>query len=450
MNQSRQITHRSPVRISGWCVFLICALLVILMVSSHQSLTYSLHYGEIMAKSTAELGSEIEAGSPGRRVAYIALLIGACIVLFRRRGTGRYVSAVRNNIPLACFVGLTFFSIAWAGDAGLTLRRSIEYLIFCLGTIAAARILGLKRIVWLGFAGSAAYLVLGIACELYLGTFHPLDVDYRFCGTAHPNHQAWNCVLLLLSGSALHSEIHRPWKGLFRLLMLLAVLCLVLTKSRTSLACGCLALLIYWGPRLSIRQKLAGALAFVTLLAILLVPFLALGGGASRLNASLLAGRAQSTYENFSGRIPLWEACMQYVGRRPRLGYGFNGFWTPRHIEEISATQGWTVPVAHNGYIELLLSVGIVGLLLYTYQLGSTWKILRRAYRANPDPFTRFYLVLLIYYCIEMFAEAIGFDLGLPTFCLMAMLWSRKLWFQQPPSSECLEKRESKLESAVV
>jgi O-antigen ligase len=117
---------------------------------------------------------------------------------------------------------------------------------------------------------------------------------------------------------------------------------------------------------------------------------------------------------------------MEYVGVRPLAGYGFESFWTGDHIRDISAQEGWTVPISHNGFIELMLGVGVVGLTLYLYQLASTWRMLRRSYKATRDPFVRFYLALFVFYIACMFAEAIAFDVGLPTFCLLSMLWSRK------------------------
>jgi len=404
---------------------------LVIMVAGTHDLTYSTHYDSIMAMSSSQLAYKIEAGSITRQIAFVALLIGGVLVMVGARNDGPYSSALRNNVPLACFIGFAFLSILWSSDPELTFKRSTEFLIFCIGAAAAGRILGLRGVVWLGFLGSTGYLLIGLIAEMVLGTFRPLSVDYRFCGTLHPNHQAWNCILLLISGSALLAQIRRSWRAAYFMAMMLAVICLVLTKSRTSLACGALALTFYWAGRTSLKQKLTIVLSGALLTSVLLVTTLFTSDGTSQLNQMLLAGRDVDTYQNFSGRIPLWRVCMKYVGMRPGMGYGYDGFWTAGHIRDISAEEGWTVPIAHNGYIELMLSLGVIGLILYMYQLGGAWRVLRRSYRATHDPFVRFYLALLIYYWTCMFAEAIGFDVGLPTFCLLSMLWSRKLWFQR-------------------
>ena len=62
-----------------------------------------------------------------------------------------------------------------------------------------------------------------------------------------------------------------------------------------------------------------------------------------------------------SGRVPLWEELSESIARRPWAGYGFNSFWIPRNIEEISDSQSWAISVAHSTYLDLTLAVGLIG-----------------------------------------------------------------------------------------
>lgn len=406
-------------------------LFLVMMVVGHD-LTYSAHFQESQQSSSDQLADIVETGLITRRIALVALLIGGVLVLARARNDGPHSNLLRNNVLLACFVGFGFLSLLWSSDPELTFRRSSEYLCVCIGAAAAGRILGMRGIVWLGFLGSTGYLLIGLISEMVLGTFHPSSPDYRFCGTLHPNHQAWNCILLLIGGSALLPQIRRFWRPACLMAMTLGVICLLLTKSRTSLVCGALALTFYWAGRLSGKQKLR--LVFVSgtlLVGVLFAATLVSSGVKSQLNRMLLGGRDVDSYQNFSGRLPLWNLAMEYVGKRPLAGYGFNSFWTPDHILEVSAEEKWSVPHSHNDYIELMLGLGAIGLLLYLSQLASTWWLLRRSYEATRDPFVRFYLALLVFYLACMFTESIAFDVGLPTFCLLSMLWSRKLWFRK-------------------
>jgi exopolysaccharide production protein ExoQ len=404
-------------------------LFIVMLVTGHD-LTYSAHSDEIKYMSSSQLVDlVVTGGSITRRVSFVVLLIGGVLVLAGAWNDGPRSSALRNNVVLACFVGFTFLSVSWSSDPGLTFRRASEYFIVCVGAAAAGRILGLRGIVWLGFLGSTGYLLIGLISEMVLGTFHPFSLDYRFCGTLHPNHQAWNCGLLLISGSALLPRIRRFWRPAYFMAMTLGVVCLFLTKSRTSLLCGVLALVYYWAGELRPKQLLAtGTLLVGSLLAATFLP----SKTVSQLDGMLLAGRDTDSYENFSGRLPLWNLAMEYVGERPLAGYGFNSFWTPDHIREVSAEVEWTVSHSHNDYIELMLGLGAIGLSLYLSQLCRTWWLLRRSYERTRNPFVRFYLALLVFYLACMFTEAIAFDVGLPTFCLLSMLWSRKQFAPVP------------------
>ena len=404
-------------------------LFIVMLVTGHD-LTYSAHSDEIKYMSSSQLVDlVVTGGSITRRITFVVLLIGGVLVLAGAWNDGPRSSALRNNVVLACFVGFTFLSVSWSSDPGLTFRRACEYFIVYVGAAAAGRILGLRGIVWLGFLGSTGYLLIGLISEMVLGTFHPFSLDYRFCGTLHPNHQAWNCGLLLISGSALLPRIRRFWRPAYFMAMTLGVVCLFLTKSRTSLLCGVLALVYYWAGELRPKQLLAtGTLLVGSLLAATFLP----SKTVSQLDGMLLAGRDTDSYENFSGRLPLWNLAMEYVGERPLAGYGFNSFWTPDHIEDVSAEVGSAVPHSHNDYIELMLGLGAIGLSLYLSQLCRTWWLLRRSYERTRNPFVRFYLALLVFYLACMFTEAIAFDVGLPTFCLLSMLWSRKQFAPVP------------------
>jgi exopolysaccharide production protein ExoQ len=434
MRRKGQFSIGTPQCLSPVQSLAIGFLLIVLLVAGQHELTYSLHYDEIMQMSSSQLADIVDAGSIVRRIAFVALLVGGALMLVIVRKGGSHWNGLRNNVPLVCFVGFAFLSALWSSDPGITFRRSSEYLILCIGAAAAGRFLGLRGVIRLGFLGSTGYLLIGLISEVVLGTFHPFTFDYRFCGTLHPNHQAWNCVLLLISGSALLPQVRRSWRIAYLMAMALGGVCLFLTKSRTSLVCGALALVFYWAGPAPGKQKLR--LAFVSgtvLVGVLFVAMFVNSRVATQLDRTLLAGRDEDTYQNFSGRIPLWELCMEYVGVRPLLGYGFESFWTADHIQDVSAEEGWTVPISHNGFIELMLGLGVIGLSLYLYQLADTWRLLRRSYRATRDPFVRFCLALLVFYFTCTFLEAIAFDVGLPTFCLLSILWSRKQFAPWPP-----------------
>jgi len=66
------------------------------------------------------------------------------------------------------------------------------------------------------------------------------------------------------------------------------------------------------------------------------------------------------------------------------LGYGYNGFWTDdsRAVQYIWAMITWKAPSAHNGYLDIVLQIGLVGLALYLWIWG---KVIYVAWLARND-----------------------------------------------------------------
>lgn len=68
--------------------------------------------------------------------------------------------------------------------------------------------------------------------------------------------------------------------------------------------------------------------------------------------------------ESLTGRNEIWDRLMPYVDSRPLFGHGYGGFWTDEMRQTTDAT-------AHNGYLDIILNMGIVGLFLFALFLIS-------------------------------------------------------------------------------
>jgi hypothetical protein len=94
------------------------------------------------------------------------------------------------------------------------------------------------------------------------------------------------------------------------------------------------------------------------------------------------AGRDSS----FTGRVPLWQKLIAMGGRAPLLGCGFTCFWLDiDRVAEIWKTVDWAATSAHNGYLEIFLDLGIVGLLILFFLLAQTYRNIIRSFQDNPE-----------------------------------------------------------------
>jgi O-antigen ligase len=195
-------------------------------------------------------------------------------------------------------------------------------------------------------------------------------------------------------------------RGFFLAVALVAFVSLILTKSRTSFAGTILALFVYGSLILSIPRKFALFLsitfAFCLLLLILgneLFPALQLG---------ILLGRESDPDSIYSltGRVPLWKECLLYVAKRPLHGYGYGGFWTAQHIKQFSTANEWGITFGHSAYIDLLLDVGLLGMVTYflIMLLGIGRSLVN--YRTFLNPGYAFFGALLTFCVIDGLADS--------------------------------------------
>src|SRR5262249_50677462 len=72
-----------------------------------------------------------------------------------------------------------------------------------------------------------------------------------------------------------------------------------------------------------------------------------------------------------TGRVDLWLIVPSYIAERPWLGHGFGAFWVAdsTNVALIWGAVGWNPPHSHEGWLDLLLELGIAGLVILTVQL---------------------------------------------------------------------------------
>jgi exopolysaccharide production protein ExoQ len=100
----------------------------------------------------------------------------------------------------------------------------------------------------------------------------------------------------------------------------------------------------------------------------LLLPLIACAGCAiANYWVWLAAGLGKDP--TMSGRTGIWQAVLYHIQERPWLGFGRSAFWAQGSIYAIRAGERvgarYVPPHAHNGFLDLLLDVGFVGLALF-------------------------------------------------------------------------------------
>ncbi len=110
---------------------------------------------------------------------------------------------------------------------------------------------------------------------------------------------------------------------------------------------------------------------------------------------------------SLTGRIPMWNELVPYIQQRIWLGYGFGeAFWkSPNYQPVISQAVGWNVPFAHNGFIEVLLGTGMIGLVLWIVFLAEVTVLSFRFFFRERSISSSIFLAWIAYTVISNLAD---------------------------------------------
>lgn len=355
--------------------------------------------------STADqMEQAAQGGNNTRRVAFLTIAaIGFCGFCY----SNRQFSLPANLLGLAAmtFIAWCAASSLWSDDMGMTIRRTVLLLCFVVGAIGVSKQLTGRQIVWLAILIPLLSLGIGILAELRHGTFRPWAGDYRFSGSMHPNTQGLYLTSLCLGSFSLAraTPIHRLFLyGCFAL----GLIFLILTKSRTSVAGMMISLAPLWLLKSSIRSKVLLTLGATWCIATAAFVLLVIEDNPENDVSQLALLGRQEQASSLTGRLPIWEQLMPRLEERPLTGYGYDSFWTPETIEDVSSELHWGIREAHNAYIDTALGTGLIGLglILATILLGML--AAAKFYLRTSQPIYGFLFGLLLFGLINGFTES--------------------------------------------
>jgi O-antigen ligase len=81
----------------------------------------------------------------------------------------------------------------------------------------------------------------------------------------------------------------------------------------------------------------------------------------------------EDSIDTLTGRIPLWYTLVYGINQNVLWGSGFGAFWTVERRETVQFLVGWPAPAAHNGFLEVYLNTGLIGLFFVIALLINVW-----------------------------------------------------------------------------
>jgi exopolysaccharide production protein ExoQ len=280
----------------------------------------------------------------------------------------RLRDAMRFAAPVLALAVFSVLSTAWSQDPGITFRRSVMLLGPTLFALFLHVRFGYRQQLHLllltGISAAALSLAIclmfpnvGLDPSMHDGSWQGIFPQKNVCARA--------CVFLTLPAVVLWGRSVK-WTPIATLAVLLLGALLFKAHSATGLILMGVAVLATLSMRLLRKLRANESLVLCTVLiacAIAGLSFLA----SKFADVALIFGKDST----LTGRTAIWAGAVEAVLKHPVLGYGYSAFWLGLRGESaniVLATK-WMVPTAHEGFLDLLLQLGAVGLGLFSISL---------------------------------------------------------------------------------
>ncbi len=350
-----------------------------------------------------------EVSSPaGGLMRYFILLCLGLLLVVRWRSVWQ---AAKRRKALWLLMGWLILSCSWSINPNSQKLANEVLSITVMGIYLAARFtlremmplaaLGFGLSVGMNFLFCLAFPQFGIQVGLQEGAWRGMLIQKNSLACL----VVFAAIPLLCTlFSGVKRDGLRPTKGQrvwYWLGLIISALLVVMSNSKTGLLIFMMMIvLIPIFQKMRSRHYLALPM-FVCSMLVLTMVTLFLAGNYEEILLGL--GRDPS----LSGRTEIWEAMGEKIMQQPITGYGYNGFWLAREGESLDI---WyrskdLPPHGHNGYLNLSLDLGLVGLGLF---LVSYFKAFQRSFiwlrwTAGPEGLMPilFFSVMLIYNMTE-------------------------------------------------
>jgi exopolysaccharide production protein ExoQ len=270
---------------------------------------------------------------------------------------------------------LACLSVFWSQAPEVSARAAIQYMTHIVCAFIAARTIGIRTLT----AGTLLGIILVVLYSLAVGEYHydPFDGDYGFAGAfSSKNMLGFFCSIgIYFAFASLFVLRERRLSGGLALLCGgLAGYALIVSHSATALLTTVAALLVL--------AVLGGLVPFAvptrkTLAVMGVVIGLGAAAGALAFGGFDMLLAAFGKNATLTGRTYLWSQGLAAAAQTPLLGVGYQAYWVEGFPEAerlwaefyITARTGFHF---HNTYVEVLVELGVVGVVLLALVLIRT------------------------------------------------------------------------------
>ncbi|MFO1305229.1 MAG: O-antigen ligase family protein [Burkholderiales bacterium] len=318
---------------------------------------------------------EYSDGSPMDRNVFLALMLGGVWMLRGRQID--WSALVKRNAWLVLFFAFAMISVTWADEPLVAFKRWTK----AFGNVIMALILVTEKrpSEALGFVLRRLGYVLLPLSILFIRYFPDLGRAYHmgqpmFTGVTFQKNSLGQLCLIVgvyVAWRLLVQRVRPPLASgtaqTVALIALVAMLAWLLYMAQSATAIALMLSIIAFFLLVRLRafrkrpSRLLVAGIFLAALVVVLEQFVELKDDIIRM-----LGREPDLTE----RTPIWDLVLGLV-THPWIGAGYESFWTGGRMNEIWTRLGVNLIQSHNGYIDLYLSLGYIGVALLALAIVS-------------------------------------------------------------------------------
>jgi exopolysaccharide production protein ExoQ len=333
----------------------------------------------------------LEEGSTLDSFIYSALILLATGILISRSFKWSYFAM--KNLALTAFLFFALVSVLWSDYSFVAFKRWFRdlgnYLVILVALsdprpLDAVRTL-LRRL---------CYLLVPLS--VLLVKYYPdIGRHYDFW-TGVPEYSGATLsknmlgVLCMISGLFFFWDTVTRWSERRRprtkwiILVNVALICwtlwlLYMSNSATSRVCLVFGCLVIAAANSRTVKRHPNLLKVLIPVGICLYLLLAFGFG---LDINTMLAEAIGRDPTLTGRTNIWNAVLS-THTNPLLGTGYESFWLGRRLTEVWRKTGIGINEAHNGYLEVYLNLGLIGLFLLLGFLVASYRTICRRLSAS-------------------------------------------------------------------
>jgi exopolysaccharide production protein ExoQ len=320
--------------------------------------------GALAIKPAQEISSEPLGGAivdPLLNAISYAILI----YLILRHWKGFFFVGTKGVLQLL-LLGVILFSVLWSADSAssLTYLRGLIR-IYMLAIYLAMRytIREQMRFIAIALSTSAVLSIIFPLVPSFGGIHVAPELSGMWSGIfGHKNEMGY--MMAWSAGISMHLALsEKRYNWLLWIIFGISVCLIILSRSTTSLSilAAMILLLPFYGSLKKTNYKLQVVMVGLALIALITISIII----SSNIDSLVGASGKDLT---LSGRTDLWEFIFAKIFERPWFGYGFYGFWDSDIAESLRRQHPWASN-AHNGFLEMILELGIVGFGIFVFGL---------------------------------------------------------------------------------